>query len=317
MKKACVIIPYFGNWPPYFNLFLKSCSYNPQLTILFFSDLTPPQHISGNVQFHYCTIEDIRSRLEKILGFEPAAFTAYKLCDARPAFALIFEEYIRSFDYWGWGDIDLLYGRLSDFHIEELMRSFDVISFKPKWVSGSFCLIRNDENINRLFFQTPDLRKIYANPRHLCFDEISFCWDQARTVDFDLIDFPSDNFTRIVRDAVKTGKITASFNDVMKESISKRGYLLWDHGRITDDAGKNYLLYHYITEKRAPYFEYPSWVNVPDLFFINRTGFYDSLEFRRRNWIAGKRILRSIPSSVGRFFSRMEGFVRKRGFRTE
>ena len=38
MKSICLIIPYFGKFKNYFPLFLKSCSYNPTVDWLVFTD---------------------------------------------------------------------------------------------------------------------------------------------------------------------------------------------------------------------------------------------------------------------------------------
>ncbi|WP_368731163.1 DUF6625 family protein [Lacticaseibacillus paracasei] len=37
MKKCCFVIPYFGNFPNYFQLFLNSCKKNPHYDWLFFT----------------------------------------------------------------------------------------------------------------------------------------------------------------------------------------------------------------------------------------------------------------------------------------
>lgn len=46
MKKAAIIIPYFGKFPEWFNLYLYSCKKNPEVDFIFYTDCslenTPP-----------------------------------------------------------------------------------------------------------------------------------------------------------------------------------------------------------------------------------------------------------------------------------
>jgi hypothetical protein len=117
--------------------------------------------------------------------------------------------------------------------------------------------------------------------------------------------WPSDNFTRVIMEASKNGYIKPYFNDHIKESIPEDGYLLWQRGRITDHLGQSYIHYHFITEKRKPYFVYPDWDEIPEQFYINRTGFYTEEEFKKRNRIAMKRLLFAVPAMIRNFRKRI------------
>lgn len=312
MKKVCLIMPYFGAWPPYFNLFLKGCEHNPELNILFFTDLTPPSSTPENVTFHHCTLEQIKLALDEIIGFECALLTPYKLCDFRPVYGLVFKTYIRQFDFWGWGDIDVIYGRIKESGLYELLRNHDIVSFRGKWLSGSFCLVRNDDTLNKLFFNGNNLSSVFSVGRYMGFDEISFCWHEARTALIDDIVFPSDNFTRIVMNAYKQALVVPFFGNYLKESIPRFGFVQWNDGRITDQDGKGYLVYHYITEKRKAYFKYPKWESIPAKFFIEKTGFYNEREYACRGWIRCQRIVNVIPKMMTNYVFRIvEGLGRR------
>jgi hypothetical protein len=306
VSKACIIIPYYGKWPPFLNLFLTSCSFNPELTILIFSDLEPPVVYPDNVKFISYNFSLIKSSLDEILHYESALTTPYKLCDVRPAYGLIFKDFIKEFDFWGWGDIDLIFGCVKDFGLSELMHKYDVISFKENWVSGSFCLVRNTAYINRLFYSSKDLKLIYTSPAHMCFDEISFCWEEAKRNPIDQIKFPHDNFTRIVTEAARAGHINSFFGNLIKESIPDDDFLIWHNGRLSDNYGKAYLHYHFITEKRRPYFSYPKWTTIPENYYINNRGFFTEGEFKRRKWISIKRMLMAIPKIAMSYLVRIK-----------
>ena len=52
MKKIILINCYFGKFPSFFNLFLKSCEANPSVDFLIFSDCKCEHHVS-NIIFKY------------------------------------------------------------------------------------------------------------------------------------------------------------------------------------------------------------------------------------------------------------------------
>jgi hypothetical protein len=304
MSRICVVIPYYGKWPEYMPLFLKSCSYNPSITFLFVTDLNPPVNYPVNVEFRFHEFSKIKSVLDDLLGFKTALTTSYKLCDVRPAYGLIFKDWIANYQFWGWGDIDLIFGSVREYLTDDLLESFDVISFREKWLSGSFCLIRNRSDLNSLFLQTPDTEKIFGSTDYKGFDEISRCWQQINVQDFDSIQWPNDNFTRLVLEATKKGVVRSHFKKVIKESIPKGDYLVWDKGHLSDNHGQRYFYYHFITEKRMPYFCYPNQQNVQDKYFIDRAGFYSEVEFRNHQVIQTKRITQALPRMIKNYIER-------------
>ncbi|HLT71092.1 MAG TPA: DUF6625 family protein [Cyclobacteriaceae bacterium] len=303
MERVCVIIPYFGRWPAYLDLFLHGCRRNKALDFLFFTDLEPPVDVPDNVKFHFYTLDNINRSMTRLLGFESMITKPYKLCDVRPAYGLLFQEYIHDFDFWGWGDVDVVYGNLTSRLSAEVL-SNDVISFRKKWLSGSLTLIRNSDFMNRLFLKSPDLRMIFGSTEYLGFDEVSKYWVGVRTRPISEISFPYDNFTRLVLDASTRGAVKAYLNDHAKESILVNDYVRLKDGKIVDVQGREYAYYHFITEKGKPYFVYPDWDNVPDQYVIDRTGFYTSSQFERRGIIGMWRRMRAVPQLGKRFLVR-------------
>lgn len=55
---------------------------------------------------------------------------SYKLCDFKPTYGLIFSEYIAKYDFWGMGDIDVIYGNIRDFITEDVLNNNDIITVK-------------------------------------------------------------------------------------------------------------------------------------------------------------------------------------------
>jgi hypothetical protein len=65
----------------------------------------------------------------------------YKICDLRPSFGILFREYIGNSPFFGWGDVDVVYGDVMA-HLTPEMLSADVISFSRHHVSGHFTITR-------------------------------------------------------------------------------------------------------------------------------------------------------------------------------
>jgi hypothetical protein len=70
------------------------------------------------------------------LGFGVNIKHSYKLCDFKPAYGFIFFELIENYDFWGYCDIDIIFGSIRDFITKEILESHDLISTRPDWIPG-------------------------------------------------------------------------------------------------------------------------------------------------------------------------------------
>ena len=138
LHKIIMIIVYFGDWPWYFPYFLESCKYNRSISFVIFSNNDPKyQKLPANVKLMDYSISQFCEDAARILGFEVDVRHAYKICDFKPAFGLILQKYISGFDFWGYCDIDLIYGNIRNFITEEYSMSIclDNFSLKFSWKS--------------------------------------------------------------------------------------------------------------------------------------------------------------------------------------
>ena len=167
--KVKIIIPYFGKLPDSIIPFLKSCSLNPEFEWIFFSD-NDLDNLPLNVTNIKCELKDIKNKIEQTLGFTISLNAPYKLCDFRPAFGMIFSEYLMECDFWGWGDIDLVYGYRSKFITDSILEEYDKI-----YPCGHLSLIRNKKEINEAFMLdiegTLNYKDVFTNPKSFIFDE--------------------------------------------------------------------------------------------------------------------------------------------------
>lgn len=146
MKKIVFIIPYFGKFNNYFQLFLNSCSRNADINWLIFTDDKRTFNYPKNVLVKYISFEEIRSKVQRYFNFEITLDYPYKLCDFRPAYGLIFEEYIKEYKFWGYCDTDVIWGNISDF-----IKDDDLIKYDKIGIFGHCSLYKNNKKINNLF----------------------------------------------------------------------------------------------------------------------------------------------------------------------
>lgn len=170
MKKCCFIIPYFGSLPNYFPLFLKSCGYNPDFNWLLFTDDETPYNYPDNFRKVSISFSELQSLVQSKFDFSISLDRPYKLCDYKPAYGYIFENYLNDYECWGHCDVDTIMGKISDYVTEEMLRNYDKL-----FCLGHFIIYKNTQENNRLFMSEYNgeylYKKVFSNPEILVFDE--------------------------------------------------------------------------------------------------------------------------------------------------
>ncbi len=172
--KILIIIPYFGKCPAWMYYFLQSCSYNPSIHWLLYSNCDEPADCPDNIRFESKTINDFNMLASQKLDLSIEIIHPYKICDLRPAFGRIFSEYLKDYDLWGYADLDLVFGDISTFLPVKLLENHDVISAREGYLSGHFALYKNTQVINGLYTKSSMYKQIFQDAQyHYAFDERS------------------------------------------------------------------------------------------------------------------------------------------------
>ena len=151
MKKI-LISPYFGKLPNYFQLFLDSCALNQDFCdFLIITDDKTHYDLPTNVRIILVTFNEFNLLVKEKIGEAFRILSPYKICDYRPAFGKIFEDYIAGYDFWGHIDTDLVLGKLSNFLPEDAFLNSDRLLER-----GALMLYANKQNVNNLFYQELD-----------------------------------------------------------------------------------------------------------------------------------------------------------------
>lgn len=174
LSTLCLVIPYFGKWPFWIPFFLQSCRNNHSIDWLIYTDCGALQNCPDNVTVHqisfqgYCELVSIRLNIY----FQPQ--NPYKLCDVKPALGYIHAAALTHYDFWAFGDIDVVYGDLRHFFTESKLQQKDLFSTHARRVSGHFCLIRNNSEMNSAFMRVKHWQALLSSPKHMAFDEKAF-----------------------------------------------------------------------------------------------------------------------------------------------
>lgn len=170
----CIVIPYFGRWPFWMSYFLESCRANPDIDWVLYSDCGQPERCPSNVGVVTVSYHDYCKRVANALRIDFHPGQSYKLCDIKPALGLIHAEELAGYDFWGFGDLDLLYGDLRAYFTAERLARFDLFSTHARRISGHLCLIRNTEEMRTAFMRVKHWQLKLEDPKHLAFDESAF-----------------------------------------------------------------------------------------------------------------------------------------------
>lgn len=181
-KKSCsgevptirILIPYFGQWPFWFSFFLESCRRNPTIDWLFFTDCGIPADAPDNVRFIEMGFSEYCDLVSERLGIDFHPDTAYKLCDIKPALGEIHAEHVEGYDFWAFGDIDVIYGDLRGYFTSERLARKDLFATHHRRVSGHLCLLRNTPELREAFRRIPHWQERYSDHRHQALDEGAF-----------------------------------------------------------------------------------------------------------------------------------------------
>jgi hypothetical protein len=239
---------HFGKWPAWIEFFVESCRWNPDVHWRIHTDCGRPENRSPNVEIVAAGFDEYKAFARERLGvaFDPA--DPYKLCDLRPALGFLHEEDIRGYPFFGYGDLDVIYGKISDFYGPERLAGFDVISTHPERLSGHFAVFRNTPGLRRAFERIPEYRTCLEAPHHTGVDEAGF----GRL-------FLNSNTERVL------------FVERHSTVLSRRGWhdgtmnyprrWFWRRGRLTNahDGDREFLYLHFMRWQSA------RWINDPPL----------------------------------------------------
>jgi hypothetical protein len=165
---------YFGRWPAWMNFFVESCKWNPGVVWRVYTDCGSPENVASNIEYIPMSFAAYKAlaRDRLAINFDPDH--PHKLCDLRPCLGFLHEQDIRDYPFFGYGDLDVIYGNIARFYGEEEFADFDVISTHPERLSGHFAVLRNTPAMRHAFERIPNYREILERPEQTGVEESQF-----------------------------------------------------------------------------------------------------------------------------------------------
>ena len=170
MYKIAIISAYFGPLPNYVKYWMQSAALNGDIDFYIVNDHAPNKHPT-NVHFISMNLSDFSMLASRKIGLQIQVKEAYKCCDFKCAFGLIFEDYLREYDFWAHCDLDLVWGDLRKFLNDDVLSQYDKI-----YPLGHLALYRNNEMMKRAFMLSGSEKgtydQIFTSDKHFAFDEL-------------------------------------------------------------------------------------------------------------------------------------------------
>jgi hypothetical protein len=215
----------------------------------------------------------------------------YLLCDYKPMYGAIFTEEIKDYEYWGYSDIDLIYGNLQKFILPYLSEGYDSISFRDEIQSGSLSFFKNTETVNYLFKLEPYYLEAAKNDLHICKCLDEAAGDHSSWQGNSKLNLPKKSMTYIVANAHEKGRIKSVFKTLNCEYLQKGDNIHFDRGSVFIN-NREIAYYHFVCNKGNFHYKFPDWQIVPDEFWVMDTGFYNQNELQRFDKLdASRRLL--------------------------
>ena len=289
--KILIIIPYFGDWPPWFSYFLQTCEANPSFSWLLYSDCKKPKEIPPNIRIIQKNLSQFNQLASRKLNLKINIRNPYKICDLRPSFGEIFEDFTKNFDFWGYSDLDLFYGNIGHFITNNILKEYDLISVRKYYLTGHFALYRNTKIVNTLYKKGYQFKKIFEdNNYHYAFDErlnnygkklfnplknrlirktyssLETKINKIRSKIKPRFSPPPSDMTSIAKLANQDGIIRYYSKDLVCSDLwfLKHGVsswkIIWETGKLHDTSNQNELLhFHIIESKKNKDFKISKW----------------------------------------------------------
>lgn len=231
-NKVLFIIPYFGKFKNYFQLFLNSCNCNQDFNWLIITDNRFPYNYPENVNVVYEKFDELKIDFQSKFPFKLNLDRPYKLCDFKPAYGYLFKKYLNGYDFWGYCDTDLIFGNLKEFITDDVLDTYDKIG-----VLGHLTLIRNKEKTNEAFMLPIDNESRYTevlkSSKNHSFDE-----EFKKSIN----NIFKENGFKILNQVAEANIYTKSSNfkitklknenNEYKTETKKRAFFLFENGKL-------------------------------------------------------------------------------------
>ncbi len=293
MKSVIIFADYFGTWPDWFDMYLESCRGNPTIQWCIHTDCPEPDNLPPNVSIvrqsfnAYC--DDVSARLG--VSFRP--LHPYSICNLKPMYGVIHADRVADYDYFGWSDIDVIYGDIRAIYTDDVL-NHNMISSHAYTCSGHLTLIKNAAWLREAYRHIAGWRQRLEDPTPCewrdSLDEAHLTAIFAPIAET-RVDFAAMTGTVAPEERYHSGNYFAEqwstpFTPLpwLDGSYAHPEIWYWNNGRLTNGSdGDRQFLYLHLMNLKAP-----CWVNeglygqIPTWKALDTCMRFDMKDFRGR-----------------------------------
>lgn len=267
-KKIILILAYFGELPNYSELFFNSIKANEIVDLLFVTD-QDIKFNSQNIILKKMSFSELKKKIEASLKMEITLDKPYKLTDYKPSYGLVFKEDILDYVFWGYTDMDVIFG-----NIKEFFKKIDLYKYDKLYNLGHLTLFKNKKEINRLF-----LNNVGMNYKNVYKTSIIKVFDEKEGIDKKFVESRKKVYHNN-KDFFDISPWHFNFRDSQCDT-GNTSIFEWNNGELVcykfkkKKLIKTKLLYVHFQKRILPIHFKES-----NHFFFSNSGFYDAKEIK-------------------------------------
>lgn len=279
-NKIVIICPYFGKLPMNVNFTFQSMQTNKLIDWIIFTDDDTSQYNYNNIQFIKCEFAKIQELIKQKIGTNISK--VYKLCDYKPLYGKIFEDYLTKYEFWGYCDLDMVFGDLSIFLTNDKLKKYDKI-----YDLGHFSIYKNTQLINTSYRL---LDKYYTSYKYILNDDSIYVIDETYDNHISINEILELQNKKVYRDRTEFKDIYFRFKNLypVGEKGKKFIYYQFSNGKLFQKSLINsdieeIAYVHFQKRNFETYFFDGKMTN----FLITPKGFIDEQELSKKSFYYG------------------------------
>ena len=234
IPQIAMVIAYFTpegkGFPNYFEYWQKSAAANIKIDFFIATNVDTSNYVKyDNIHFLHMSSDFFWDKIQQLLGCEIVK-DFYKIAELKPLYGILFQEILQNYDYWGYGDIDLIYG-----DIAKLLQKCFAEGKEAIGSFGHFCLVKNTDKIRYLPLQSVECIEHPLNIKNIATEKPCCYWDEFRGMGLRLYQAGID----VVRLQSKLADIDQKYKYFSVLGRNGKWGFTWKNGTLTGYNNRN------------------------------------------------------------------------------
>ncbi len=277
LSSIALVNVWLGEFPDYFAPWLVSANGNPTVDFFIFTNAKKIPEVPANVHIIGCTFDDVKKRIQEHFDFDICLDKMNKLCEYKPAYGEAFSDHLSAYDFWGYCDIDLIWGNIRKYVTEEILSKNERIFGR-----GHLTIMKNTPKVNSYYRTLTypgalDYRKVYTSSEIYAFDEYAVHNGGGTSVIMPKNEVPmyeNDDY----------GRVADPLRSYFRMKSIGRYYVEYDKGSLylkrRGKVLKENLYYHYYERKKIGKLTGRfDWKKDDRFYYISPATFVDEAHF--------------------------------------